>query len=206
VLVSPGPNAAEPVLFEPVDDWTWREVGGSSTIAARVVDGEVEAVGYDFAFAFLPVPADRAAAVPVLGASLLVLVAAGLTGAVAAVVRWVRRRRGAEAPARTRTERVLRLLTGAGVASAVLAAVGWVVVVTGVMGFAPPSTGVIRGVQLLQLLALLAVVPAAWRAVDAVRRRRGLLRVLGPIAVTLALVGLGWVAVSLRLLAPDITY
>lgn len=206
VLVSPGPNAAEPVLFEPVDDWTWREVGGSSTIAARVVDGEVEAVGYDSAFAFLPVPADRAAAVPVLGASLLVLVAAGLTGGVAAVVRWVRRRRGAEAPARTRTERVLRLLTGAGVASAVLATVGWVVVVTGVMGFAPPSTGVIRGVQLLQLLALLAVVPAAWRAVDAVRRRRGLLRVLGPIAVTLALVGLSWVAVSLRLLAPDITY
>ena len=206
VLVSPGPNAAEPVLFEPVDDWTWREVGGSKTIAARVVDGEVEAIGYDAAFAFLPATTDRAAAVPVLGASLLVLVLAGLAGVATALVRWVRRRRGAEVPDRTRTERVLRVLTGVGIASAVLAAVGWVVVVTGVMGFAPPSTAVIRGVQLLQLLALLAVVPAAGRAVDAVRRRRGLLRVLGPVVVTVALVGLGWVAVSLRLLAPDITY
>lgn len=206
VLLSPGPNAVEPVLFEQVGDWTWREVGGSRTIAARVVDGEVEAIGFDSAFALLPVPASHLAVVPVLAVSLLVLAAVALVGAVLVPLRWLRRRRSDEPAARTPlAERLPRVLTGVGIGAALLAAAGWVVVVTGAMGFAGPAPAVVRAVQCLQLLALLAVVPALVRVGEGVRRRRAR-RVLVPAAVALSLAGLGWAAVVLELLSPDITY
>lgn len=207
VVLSPGPNAATPVRFEPIGDWTWREVGGSATIAARVRDGEVEAVGFDSAFALLPVPAHRSAAVvvPVVGASVVVLVVLALGSLVAAALHGVRRRRGSvERP--SRAGRTLRVLTRVGVACTVLALVGWAVVVTGVMGFAAPGDATIRAVQLLQLVGLLAVVPAGLRAVDEARRRTGVGRVLVSAAAALALAGVGWAALSLRLLAPDISY
>lgn len=219
VLVSPGPNAAEPVLYEPVGDWTWREVGGTATIAARVADGEVEAIGYDSAFTLLPVPAHRSAAVvvPVVGGSTLVLALAALGGLVLAPLRRARRRRSpAEHPehpgqpgraARTAgLPRALRVLTRVGVGSALVALAGWGVLVTSVMGFQTPPTAVVRSVQLLQLVGLLAVVPAVLLVVDGVRRRVGARRASAAVLVAAALIGVGWAALSLRLLAPDITY
>ncbi|MFW6773123.1 serine hydrolase domain-containing protein [Nocardioides sp. CPCC 205120] len=213
VLITPGPNAAEPVRYEPIGDWTWREVGGSSTIAARAVDGEVEAIGYDSAFTLLPVPAHRSAAVvvPVVGASTAVLVATLLGGLVLAPLRWVRRRRDPAAqPDRAdradRTTQVLRVLVRVGVVATVVALVGWVLLVAGVMTFQTPSALVIRLLQVLQAVGLLAVVPAAVRVVQALRRREGALRVAAGVGVTLALAGIGWAAVTLHLLSPDISY
>ncbi|MDF9716701.1 beta-lactamase family protein [Nocardioides sp. ChNu-153] len=215
VLITPGPNAAEPARYEPVGDWTWREVGGSSTIAARAVGGEVEAVGYDSAFTLLPVPAHRSAAVvvPVVGASTAVLVATLLGGLVLAPVRWVRRRRDPAEADRAdrsvrpdRTTRVLQTLVRVGVTATVAALVGWVLLVAGVMTFQTPSPLVIRSLQALQVVGLLAVVPAVARVALAVRHREGVRRVVAAAVVALALAGTGWAAVTLRLLSPDISY
>lgn len=204
ILVSPGPNAAEPATFEEVRPWVWREVDGYRTLAARVDDGRVEAIAFDNAFALLPVPAHRSAGVllPVVGGSVLVLVLGAVGWAAAYPVRWVRR-----TPRRDRTGRGLRVLTRVGVGSALLALAGWVVVLTQVMGLGePPSTTSIRVVQVLQVIGLLGVVPALLRLLDEVRRRVGWLRVAATGLVTASLVGVGWGAVTLHLLSTDLSY
>lgn len=203
VLLTPGPNADRPTLFEEVQPWVWREVGGYQTIAARVDGDRVEAIGFDNAFALLPVPTHRTTAVvlPVVGGSALALLLATIGWLLVAPVR---RLRGAR---RERQGRALRVLTRLAVGSTVLALAGWAVLVTQVMGLGtPPSTGSIRVVQVLQLLGLVGIVPAVLRLVDEARRRAGRLRVASAAVVVLALAGVGWGAMMLRLLTPDITY
>lgn len=205
LVISPGPNADGPVVFEEVEPWVWREVGGAQEIAARVdADGEVEAIGFDNAFALLPVPWHRTTAVlaPVLAGSALVLLLGTIGWVLARPVRWVRR-----SPGRGRQGRVLRVLSRVGVASATLALVGWGILLSQVMGLGTPvSTTSIRVVQALQLLGLVAVVPALLRVADEARRRTGWRQVVAGVATLVALAGLGWVAVTLRLLSPDISY
>lgn len=204
VVLTPGPTTGEPTEYAEVEPWLWREVGGSRTLAARVEDGRVQAVGFDNAFALLPVGTSRQASVvlPVVGGSALVLVLAVVTWLAAGPVRWLRK-----APRPGRRGRAVRVLTRVGVGSAVLALVGWVLVVSQVMALgAPPSATTIRVVQVLQLLGLLAVVPATAWLVARVRDRAGLLRVAGAAVVVLALGGLGWAATTFHLLGADITY
>ncbi|MFY1705169.1 serine hydrolase domain-containing protein [Micromonospora sp. WMMA1923] len=203
LLVEPAPLSTTPAVYEEVKPWLWREVGGQRTLAARVVDGQVEAIGFDSAFALLPVDPQRGTGLvaSVLGASTLVLVLTVLVWPVAAVVR----RRLGRAP-RGRAGRTARVLSRVAVAGALLALVGWAVSLTAIMGMREVPTAVLRGVQVLQLVGLLGVLPATVRLVDEVRRRGGWPRIVGSALVLLALAGTGWFAVEFMLLAPSISY
>ncbi|GAB2498819.1 serine hydrolase [Promicromonospora xylanilytica] len=203
LLFTPGPGSAAPALYEEVEPWVWREVDGQRTLAMRVADGEVEAIGFEGAFALLPAQPERAQAVvlPVLGASALILLVAAIAWPVGAIVRRVRHR---SLPAGT--GRVTRILANVGVVSAVLALAGWTITVMTVMSLEDVSEFSLRQLQVVQGLGVLAIVPAVLQLVGAVRHRHGWRRVLGLALVVLALVGVAWFSFEFRLLAPSVSY
>jgi CubicO group peptidase (beta-lactamase class C family) len=203
LLFEPGPLSASPAVYEEVAPWVWREVGGHTTLPMRVADGRVEAIGFDSAFALLPVAPARSSgvAVPVIAASTLVLVLVVLSWPIGAIVR----RSLGRAP-RDRAGRTARILSRLAVAGAVLALVGWVVSILSIMSFQDVPGAVLRALQVLQLVGLLGVLPAGVRLVDDIRRRVGWFRVAGSGLLLLALAGTGWFAVEFMLLSPSITY
>jgi CubicO group peptidase (beta-lactamase class C family) len=201
ILLTPGPGSTRPVLFEEVEPWVWQEVGGQQRIAARAADGQVEAISWQSAFTLLRSEPANAVAVPVLVASVAVLLVTAVAWLVAAVVRRVRRR-----PAPLREGRVLRVLTRVAAGAAVVALAGWFLVIQTVMGLQEVPAGPIRGLQVLQGLAVVGLVPAVLRLVGDVRARSGWRRVLASGLVLAALAGVAWFAVTYRLLAPSVSY
>ncbi|MBM0278540.1 hypothetical protein [Micromonospora tarensis] len=183
--------------------WVWREVGGQRTIAIRATDDRVEAIGFDSAFALLPVEPARASTlvVPVLALSTVVLLLAVLSWPVGALVR---RRLGRAR--RDRAGRTARILSRLAVAGTLLAFAGWALSISVIMGLREVPDVVLRTAQVLQLVGLLGVLPAGVRLVDDVRRHAGWPRIVGSALVLLALAGAGWFAVEFHLLAPSISY
>lgn len=108
--------------------------------------------------------------------------------------------------ARSRAGRLVRLASRVGVASALLALVGWVMVFVSVMGLNDVPAPALRLVQVLQLVGVVALVPAALRLVGDLRHRTGWVRTAGSALVLLALAGTAWFAVAFRLLAPSVSY
>lgn len=222
LLFEPGPASVSPAVYEEIAPWVWREVGGHRVLAMRVDDdGKVTAIGHDSAFTLLPVGPAQAAAPPVVIGSVLVLVASLLAWPAGALLRRLRRRpaqAGATVPvsadatnpgtgaARPRAGRLVRLASRVGVASALLALVGWVVVFVSVMNLSDVPAPALRLVQVLQLVGVVALVPTALRLVDDVRHRAGWVRTAGSALVLLALAGTAWFAVAFRLLAPSVSY
>lgn len=203
ILLSPGPGTDRPVLYTEVEPWVWQEVGGQARIAARVTDGQVDAISWQGAFALLPAGSASAFALPVLLGSLAVLLVAAVAWPVAAVVRRVRRRPVA---GDVRGGTGVRVLTRVAAASAVVAAVAWVAVVSTVMGLQEVPAAGIRVVQVLQGVAALGIVPGVLRVVADVRGRAGWCRVTGSALVLAALVGVTWFAWTYGLLAPSVSY
>lgn len=201
ILVDPGPLSDRAVLYEEVEPWVWQEVGGQRTIAARVADGQVEAIGFDSAFALLRADAATDVAVPVLVGSVVVLALGVLAWPVGALVRRVRHRGRA-----ARAGRVPRALTRVASAAAVVAVLGWSTVVTTVMGLQEVPTSGLRVLQALQVLGVLGLVPAVLAVVGDVRRRAGWWRIAGGVAVVLALAAVAWFALTYRLIAPSVSY
>ncbi|MCG7286502.1 beta-lactamase family protein, partial [Cellulomonas sp. ACRRI] len=201
VLVTPGPLTDRPVLYEEVEPWVWREVGGQRTIAARAEDGRVTAIGYDSAFTLLPAGAATGVALPALGVATAVLLVGALAGPVVALVRRVRHRTPRDAAGRT-----ARVLTRVAAASAVLAVAGWAVAITTIMGLVDLPEGGLRALQVLQGVGILGLVPATVRVVGDVRRRAGGWRVAGGVLVLFALGVVAWFAVTYRLVAPSLSY
>jgi MFS family permease len=190
-------------VYEEVEPWVWREVGGRRTIAARVADDKVEAIGFEGAFAMLPIRPERAQGVvlPVLGVSTLILLVAVVAWPVGAIARRVRHRSLPEG-----TGRVTRILTKIAALAAVLALTGWTVTVMTVMSLQDVSELSLRQLQVLQGIGVLGLIPAVMQVVGAVRHRHGWRRVLGTVLVVLALAGIAWLAFELRLLAPSVSF
>ncbi|MFI9489469.1 serine hydrolase domain-containing protein [Promicromonospora sp. NPDC052451] len=210
LLFTPGPASAEPAVYEEVSPWVYREVGGQRTVAVRVEDGKVDAIGFEGAFAMLPAQPERnpAVALPVLGASLLILLVTVVAWPVGAIRRRVRRRalpQGAPSLPE-RTGRVSRLLTRIAAVAVLLAAGGWTATVLTVMSLQDVTELSLRQLQAVQAVGVLGPVPAVLQVVDAVRHRHGWRRVLGTLLVLLALAGVAWFAVEFRLLAPSVSY
>ena len=203
LLFEPGPLSDSPALYEEVAPWVWREVGGQRTIAMRATDDRVEAIGFDSAFALLPVEPARTStvAIPVLALSTVVLLLTALSWPVGAIVR----RRLGRAP-RDRAGRTARILSRLAVAGTLLALAGWVLSLSTIMSLQDVPGAMLRSIQVLQLVGLLGVLPAAVRLVDDVRRHVGWRRVTGSAAILVALAGAGWFAVEFHLLAPSISY
>ncbi|WP_326551780.1 serine hydrolase domain-containing protein [Micromonospora sp. NBC_01813] len=203
LLFEPRPLSDSAAVYEEIEPWVWREVGGQSTVAMRAVDGKIEAIGFDSAFALVPVDTARSTylAIPVIVASVVVLLLTVLAWPIGAIVRRLRRR----AP-RDRAGRTARILSRIAVASALLAIGGWVGSIVLIVGMEDVSTVSFRNVQVAQLIGLLGVLPAAVRLADDVRRRVGWSRTAGSALVLLALIGTGWFAVEFMLLSPNISY
>ncbi|WP_282944812.1 serine hydrolase domain-containing protein [Cellulomonas endometrii] len=201
IVIAPGPLADRPVLYEEVEPWVYREVGGQRTIAARVTDGKAEAIGYDSAFALLPAPAATDVALPALAVSAVVLLVGVLSWPVGAVVRRVRHRGPADRAGRTE-----RVLTRVASTAAVLALTGWALTVPTVMALQDVPVGQVRLLQGLQAVGVLGLVPAVARVAGDVRRQAGWRRVLAGVLVVAALAVVAWFAVTYRLLAPSVSY
>lgn len=203
LLLTPGLNSAAPALYEEVEPWVWREVGGQRTFAVRVDGDTVEAIGFEGAFALLPAQPERLPGVvlPVLGASVLILLVAAVAWPVGAIVRRVRHR---SLPAGT--GRVSRILTKIAAICAVLGLAGWTATVLTAMSLGELSEFSLRQLQAVQALGVLGLVPAVMQVVGAVRHQHGWQRVVGTVLVVLALAGVAWIAFELRLLAPSVSY
>ncbi|WP_205650685.1 serine hydrolase domain-containing protein [Actinoplanes solisilvae] len=203
LLLEPRPMADTAAVYEEIEPWVWREVGGQETIAMRAVDGQVEAIVFDSAFALVPVETARSTylAIPVIIGSVVILLLTVLAWPIGAIGRRLRRR----AP-RDRAGRTARILSRVAVGCALLAVGGWVGSLVLIMGLEDLSTVSMRSVQVAQLIGLLGVIPAAVRLLDDVRRRVGWSRTAGSALVLLALAGTGWFAVEFMLLSPNISY
>lgn len=204
ITITPGPGSPDPAVYREIEPWVWQEVGGQGTIAMQTKDGEVVAIGHDSAFTLLPVSTSQtqAVALSILGASGLVLVISLLALPLGALAR---RRYGAASPL-GRPGQLARVLTRLGSLSALVAFAGWLGVVMTAVGSQDVPDVVLRTVQLLQLLGVLAIVPAAVVVIDTIRRRLSPWRIAAAVLVSLALAGAGWFALTFRLLAPSVSY
>ncbi|WP_017584824.1 serine hydrolase domain-containing protein [Nocardiopsis ganjiahuensis] len=205
ILVSPGPETFVPTVYEEIEPWVWREVGGQSVLSMRPAeDGEsVEAIGYASAFTLLRADPERQAAlaVPIILASVAVLLVAVLSWPIRAV-----RRRVLSLPARGRDGRLARVLARVGAGCALTALISWAVVIVLVLGFQEVPAIAVRSVQGLQVLGLLAILPAAWTVFHDVRHREGWKRWVGSALVLAALLGVQWFAITFGLLSPSVSY
>lgn len=207
LLIEPGPVDAYPAVYEEIEPWVWREVGGQRVIAMRVVDDQVEAIGFEAAFTLLRVDPVRQAAValPVLVASAAILLIALLSWPIGAVVR-----RSLSLPGRSkphdRKERVARILTRISVVSAVLAVAGWVMAILAVAGMTDVPQAALVVLFGMLMVGGLGVIPAAMTLYFNVRRRAGWWRSAGSALILLALIGLTWFSNTFNLLAPNLSY
>ncbi|MBC8092244.1 MAG: beta-lactamase family protein [Pseudonocardia sp.] len=206
VLIEPAPGTVYPAVFEQVEPWVWREVGGQRVVTMRAVGDRVEALGFESAFTLLRTEPGRDArvALPVILSSAAVL----LIGLVAwPIGAGLRRRHPRPAPDSSgRLGRTARTLTRIAAASAVLALAGWMVVVVSIAGLTDVPEPAIRALQVAQWVALVGLLPAAVRLVLLVRHRAGRARILGNAVRFLALAGTAWFAVLFGLLSASVSY
>ena len=219
VAVTPKPLGVTTGVYEKVGTDLWREVGGDALLATRTADTDgdstVEAISWGASFTMLRAQPWQAAsavlpsvilAVVVLFASMVVWPATALAG-VGRRRRdlWAGLSTGSATTTPRRRDRTL-LLSRLGQASTLLALVGWAVVAVQAMSFAEVSAVTLRVLQGLQLLGVVAIVPAALVAWQAVRERRGWAVVTGRVLVLVSLVVLAGFAFGFRLIAPSVSF
>jgi CubicO group peptidase (beta-lactamase class C family) len=219
VAVSPKPLGVTTGVYEKVGTDLWREVGGDALLATRTADTDgdstVEAISWGASFTMLRAQPWQAASAVLPGVVLavVVLLASMIVWPATALAGVGRRRRdlragpstGAVATTPRRRDRTL-LLSRLGQASTLLALVGWAVVAVQAMSFAEVSAVTLRVLQGLQLLGVLAIVPAALVTWQAVRERRGWAVVTGRVFVLVSLVVLAGFAFGFRLIAPSVSF
>ena len=203
VLITPGPESFHPARYAQTGPSTWREVGGQRVISTRGPDGRVDAIGHSSAFTLLRTDATHraAVAVPIGAGSLAVLLLSLLAWPATALLR-----RHYGATAADPAPRLVRGLRRAGVVAVVTATAGWALILSTLLGLGSVGDGPIRVVQVAQVLGLLAVAPAALHLAAVLRARARWTVVVGSAAVVLALVGMGWFALTFRLIAPSVSY
>ncbi|WP_285063790.1 serine hydrolase domain-containing protein [Frigoribacterium sp. ME-P-080] len=219
VAVTPKPLGVTTGVYEKVGTDLWREVGGDALLATRTTDTDgdstVEAISWGASFTMLRAqPWQAASAVlPSVVLAVVVLLASMIVWPATALAGVGRRRRDLRAGLSTgsatttprRRDRTL-LLSRLGQASTLLALVGWAVVAVQAMSFAEVSAVTLRVLQGLQLLGVVAIVPAALVAWRAVRDRRGWAVVTGRVLVLASLVVLAGFAFGFRLIAPSVSF
>lgn len=198
-----------PVDLIEVEPWVWEEVEGQRRVAVDYENGEVRAIGLNPAFALQPMPATSAVLPMLAGVSGAILLLTLLAGPLM----WLLRRWYQQPSQATRSESVLSWTRFACLLALACAGVLWGVIASALLSDAPPvSEALIRGAQVLTLVAVLGVVPAVLLAVIRGRRawnepsRRGWLRCIAALIVVAGFIGLGYVAVIGGLLAPSISY
>jgi CubicO group peptidase (beta-lactamase class C family) len=216
IAVTPKPLGVTTGVYELVDDHLWREVGGDAVLATRTdgdaADASVSAISWGASFTMLRAQPWQVAAtaVPLVLAAVAVLLVSVIAWPTAALVGLGRRTGRRDLVAARRMEASPRrralLLSRLGQVATLLALAGWGVVAVQAMAFQDVSAGSLRVLQGFQLLGVVAIVPAAVAAVQAVRERRGWASVTGRVLVVAALVALAVFAVTWRLLSPSVSF
>ncbi|WP_167132995.1 serine hydrolase domain-containing protein [Paramicrobacterium chengjingii] len=205
VILNPAPLGITPATYEEVGPWLWQEVGGTNLISMRVENGHVQAIGFESAFSMLRVDAAHNAGlvVPILVISVLILLLSLLFWPIIALVR---RHYRVAAPANpSRLFRISRIVTFIGSAVALVALASWLVIIQAVSGFESVPATLIRGIQVLQVIGVLAIVPATLTLTLSIRHHLGWRRIAGGALMCAALVGIAWFAFVFKLIAPSIS-
>ena len=194
-----------------VEPWVWRQVDGSTAIAAQVKDGKVVSLSQGPAFTLLPMTLLQQALVPVFGVCLVLLLVVTVAWPVGALRRRRALRRGQEVGAPVPW--LTRVARGGG-AVALAAQLTWtlllVVMATNMYSLYDGSGSftwlipVARCAQVLQALGVVAIIPAAADLVMSLRRRAGWRRVTMSAILLTALVALAWWAWVGNALAPSL--
>ena len=202
--------ANQPKRWREIGDYLWQEVGGAARVSALVRDGRVVGVATSDippVMMLMPAPAARSAAwnVPLLTASLAVLVLAVVLWPVAALVR---RRYGQPlllAPALLRWRRLTLLAALANVALVVL----WLTILASMdASIVALDGGIDTRLRLAQLLGLVSIAGAVAAAVYAIAgwRDGGGWRRYLRVLLALACVATAWFVVSLHTLSWSLRY
>ncbi|GAA3756804.1 hypothetical protein [Salinactinospora qingdaonensis] len=204
-----GPQPVAPAegtgIFVPLNSGGHERTTGrqpQGTVLSGGVD-RVEALGV--ASALPPLLSDPGPAamlsLPVVLASVVVLVGAMLSWPIGALVRWWLSR-----PQRDRAGWWPRLLTRIGVSASVVALLGWWAALYLTMFSGEAPSAVVWLLKFLQLAGLFAILPATLVLVDDIHRGAGGARRIGSGLVLLALLGSGWYAMALGPLSPYAPY
>jgi CubicO group peptidase (beta-lactamase class C family) len=217
IAITPKPLGVTTGVYEKAGDDLWREVGGDAVIATRASadGGPVDAIAWGASFTLLRAEPWQVAgtAIPGLLAAVAVLLVSVVVWPVTAIAGIGRRRRATRADSaddavvtpRPRRSRTL-LLSRIGQAVTLVALLGWSVAAVQALSFVDVGAGTLRTLQAMQVVGVLAVIPAALAVWQAVRTRRGLWIVVGRALVLLALIGVAAFAIGFRLLAPSVSY
>ncbi|OUE29806.1 D-alanyl-D-alanine carboxypeptidase precursor [Clavibacter michiganensis] len=216
VAITPKPLGVTTGVYEKAGDDLWREVGGDAVIATRASadGGPVDAIAWGASFTLLRAEPWQVAstAIPGLLAAVAVLLVSVVVWPVTAIAGSGRRRRAradsaddAVATPRPRRSRTL-LLSRIGQAVTLVALLGWTAAAVQALSLVDVGAGTLRTLQALQVVGVLAVIPAALAVWQAVRARRGVWIVVGRVLVLLALIGVAAFAIGFRLLAPSVSY
>ena len=192
-----------------VEPWVWRQVDGRGAIAAQVKDGKVVSLSQEPAFTLLPMTLLQQALVPVFGVCLVLLLVVTVAWPVGALRRRRALKRGREvgAPAPWLT----RVARGGGTV-ALAAQLTWILILAVIATSSSAITSgsltwlipVARCAQVLQVLGVVAVIPAAVDLVMSLRRRAGWRRVTMSAILLAALVALAWWAWAGNALVPSL--
>ena len=195
------------VQYVEVEPWVWRQVDGRGAIAAQVKDGKVVSLSQEPAFTLLPMTLLQQALVPVFGVCLVLLLVVTVAWPVGALRRRRALKRGREvgAPAPWLT----RVARGGGTV-ALAAQLTWILILAVIATSSSAITSgsltwlipVARCAQVLQVLGVVAVIPAAVDLVMSLRRRAGWRRVTMSAILLAALVALAWWAWAGNALVP----
>ena len=190
-----------------VEPWVWRQVDGRGAIAAQVKDGKVVSLSQEPAFTLLPTTLLQQALAPVFGVCLVLLLVVTVAWPVGALRRRRALKRGREvgAPAPWLT----RVARGGGTV-ALAAQLTWILILAVIATSSSAITSgsltwlipVARCAQVLQVLGVVAVIPAAVDLVMSLRRRAGWRRVTMSAILLAALVALAWWAWAGNALVP----
>ncbi|RRD44101.1 serine hydrolase domain-containing protein [Buchananella hordeovulneris] len=184
--------------------WTWQDPhadGFGSTLTARVVNGQVEAVSVGPAFTLLPLTSTQQALIPVFLVSLATFTLVLLAWAVGALRRWRRGQRTAGLPW---TARLARL----GALSATAALLGWIGVgASALLGGNLELLGnipLLRTIQVLQWAGVAAIIPAVFDIITVVKTRSAWRRPTMAALLLLALLATAWWAWAGHSLNPNL--
>jgi CubicO group peptidase (beta-lactamase class C family) len=213
ILASPIVGVSgQPKPFEEIAPYVWGEVGGERRLAARVVDGKVVmwAADHDSPHqAYLPTPMWRSAAwlLPLLVASIAIILAMGVAWPIDALVRW---RHGVHRLPDDRATRIYRWARPLALAAGLVMA-AWLTTI-GVMA----ATLIINSsldpwIATLHVLSAvvfpLAALATAWHAWVVWRTRTGFRSAWAKawsLALTVACLTLLWVAVGFHLIGTSL--
>jgi len=192
-----------------VEPWVWRQVDGAGAIAAQVEDGKVVSLSQGPASTLLPIMPVQQALVPVFGVCLVLLLVVTVAWPVGALRRRRALKRGREVGAPLPW--LTRVARGGGVL-ALSAQLTWTLLLVVFVANSSTITDgsfawlipVARCAQVLQVLGMVAIIPAAIDLVMSLRRRAGWRRVTMSVVLLAALVALAWWAWAGNALVPSL--